>query len=325
MRFSDRLLQAAVDKQSFVVVGLDPRAEMLPENLWQASLEKAQDYPGAVMMAFTEFNRRIIDAVRDCAVAVKPQFAFYERYGIAGLTVLMETMRYARQAGLLVIGDAKRNDIGSTARAYARAYLGADPQGRLDKGEGETGDQWDMDAITVNAYPGQDGVKPFIELADANRKGIFVLVRTSNPSAGQFQDIVDRDTGRKVYEILALEVHKWGKGIAGKWGYSDIGAVVGATYPEEGAGLRELMPKAVFLVPGYGAQGGSAGDVVPCFDENGLGAVVNSSRGIIYAYTRDPWCYRLPQERFAEACLGAARRMQDDINTALGAASKLPF
>ncbi|NLY53923.1 MAG: orotidine-5'-phosphate decarboxylase [Firmicutes bacterium] len=306
MNFADRLLAAVKAKNSCVVVGLDPRWSALPPQL-QAMATKHNDFsPQAAALAFFQFGRAIIDAVADIAVAIKPQFAFYEQYGPWGMHALVQTIEYAREQGLLVIADAKRGDIGSTATAYAQAYLGG------LAGEDEPSWSLQADALTVNAYLGSDGIKPFIEASAATGGGIFALVKTSNPSAGELQD--QQVDGEPVYALMARMVHTWGKDLVGQQGYSSIGAVVGATYPEDAALLRRLMPQAIFLVPGYGAQGGSAEDVLPAFNPDGLGAVVNSSRGIIFAYQKDA---QYGAERYADAARAAAIAMRDDINQAL--------
>ena len=243
--------------------------------------------------------------------AVKPQIAFYEQYGFAGMWAFEETCKYAQEKGLLVIADAKRNDIGSTAAGYAGAMLsevelfGAKVPGL------------DADALTVNAYLGWDGIKPFVEACSEHDKGIFILVKTSNPSSGDLQDceLTGKDEKKmKAYELMAHYVDSWGADLVGERGYSSVGAVVGATYPEQAAVLRKMMPKAIFLVPGYGAQGGGAADVKPCFNEDSLGAVVNSSRGIIFAYEKDD---KFGPENYADAARAAAVVMQKDLEKVL--------
>ncbi|HBK85416.1 MAG TPA: orotidine-5'-phosphate decarboxylase [Firmicutes bacterium] len=308
VNFADRLVTAVKTKKSHVVVGLDPRWSALPPQLKSFATIHNELGPQAAALACYQFGRAIIDAVYDIAVAIKPQLAFYEQYGPWGMHALVQTVEYARQQGLLVIADAKRGDIGSTATAYAQAYLGGlataeDPNWSLK-----------ADAVTVNAYLGSDGIQPFLQAGTAAGGGIFALVKTSNPSSGELQDqLID---GEPVYAKLAHMVNAWGKDMVGSQGYSSVGAVVGATYPEEAAKLRKLMPQAIFLVPGYGAQGGSAQDVLPAFNPDGLGAVVNSSRGVIFAYQKDS---RYGAEQFADAARAAAIRMRDDINHALAA------
>ena len=283
--FADRLFEAVQAKSSCVVVGLDPRITQLPPELKSraaASREAAAD-------AIVEFNRRILDAVAPCAVAVKPQVAFYEILGWHGFKAFEETIRLAQERGLLVIADMKRGDIGSTAEAYAYAAL----------------EELGADSVTVNAYLGSDGVTPFSKRSDKG-KGLFILVKTSNPSSVELQD---QDAGgRKVYQHMADLVTGWGADCVGESGYSAVGAVVGATFPEELRALRERMPHTPLLLPGYGAQGAGAEDCKPAFDNRGLGAVVNSSRGIIFAYEKTA-----NSSQWEAAVQQAARHMQEDL------------
>jgi orotidine-5'-phosphate decarboxylase len=261
--FADRLIEAVEDKRSCVVVGLDPHIESFPEDIRKdigaSSAEAAQ--------AILKFNRQVISVIAEHAVAVKPQSAFYEALGWEGVRAYAETIKIAHEHDLLVIADVKRGDIGSTAEAYAKAHL----------------DHFGADAVTVNPYLGTDSIQPFIKRTGAG-KGIFVLVKTSNPSSTDIQDL---DSGnRKVYEHVADLVERWGATCRGASGYSAVGAVVGATFPDIAAGLRRVMPHAIFLLPGYGAQGATAEDCKSCFDADGRGAIVSSSRGIIYAHTK---------------------------------------
>lgn len=311
MNFADRLIAACQEKQSAVVVGLDPRWASLPPALRSAAEQHNGLTASAAALAFYQFGRAIIDAVADIAVAIKPQFAFYEQYGPWGMHALLQTVEYAKTQGVLVIGDAKRGDIGSTAEAYAQAYLGG-----LTK---DSEPVWSMglDALTVNAYLGSDGVQPFLQAAARTGNGIFALVKTSNPSSGELQDQLIAE--EPVYALMARLVEQWGGELRGASGYSSLGAVVGATYPQEAAALRQLMPRSIFLVPGYGAQGATADDVVPAFNHDGLGAVVNSSRGIIFAYQKMP---EFGPDRFADAARAAAIATRDDINAALRRAGK---
>ncbi len=297
-------------KQSHVVVGLDPRWHLIPAYLKEEAARRFGPGPEAVKEVLFQFGARIIEAVAEYAVAVKPQFAFYEQFGPWGLQALQELARVASSHGLLVIGDGKRNDIGSTAEAYATAYLGEvelfSPPQRI----------WSFDALTVNAYLGTDGVLPFIQVAERQGNGLFVLLRTSNPSAVEFQDLPSGEG--KVYEAVADKVAQWVEDWPlGRCGYSFIGVVVGATYPEDAKMLRERLPKCIFLVPGYGAQGAGAQEVLPSFDADGKGAVVNSARDIIFAYTK-PEYSQYGERDFAKAAGEAARRMRDDLRRVVG-------
>ncbi len=287
--FADRLCAAVHEKDSRVCVGLDPNLERMPRHLLSAST------PGETV---ERFCCEIIDAVAEHCVAVKPQAAYFEVLREEASTVLWSVMRHAKQAGLLVILDGKRNDIGSTAQAYAQAYLRGDSP---------------VDAMTVNRDLGGDGVMPFVRAAAEEGRGLFVLVKTSNPSSGELQDLRIAETRAPVYQHIADLAGGWGRELVGEQGYSSVGAVVGATYPEQLAELRERMPQAPFLVPGYGAQGATAADVVAAFDSQGLGAVVNSSRGIIFAYKNTD----MPPDQFATATRAATVQMKDELNKAI--------
>lgn len=313
---ADKLLDLIDEKQNPSVVGLDPSIEQFPSFL----KEKRKDDPNAfqaVAETIVEFNCLIIDAVADIVPAVKPQMAFYEQYGSFGVKAFEETVDYAKQKGLLVIDDSKRNDIGSTAAAYANAHLG-----RSAILDGSRVPALDADYLTVNPYLGSDGIKPFIDACREFGKGIFALVKTSNPSSGELQDKMVE--GRPVYEVVAELVEEWGRDLVGERGYSSIGAVVGATFPEEAERLRAVMPKSIFLAPGYGAQGGTAKDLLPCFNDDGYGAIVNSSRGIIYAYSKDQYKDRFAEEEFHLAARQAALDMRDDIVRTLKENGKAP-
>lgn len=318
--FADRLLSAIDEKMSPIVVGLDPRLAQIPEHIKARSLRCYGSGLRATIDAMVDFNTQIIDAIADIIPAVKPQMAFYEQFGSAGVEAYERTVEHARSRGLLVIGDGKRNDIGSTAQAYADGHLG-----RVQVlGKNEPVAMFDTDALTVNGYLGRDGIAPFSKICCEQGKGIFVLVRTSNDSAGDLQDLSIMISKDKVYEIMGMLVSNMGAAYVGERGYSSLGAVVGATYPEEAAKLRLLMPKSLFLVPGYGAQGGGADDVVPCFNDDGYGAIVNSSRGIIFAYQKGPESAKYEPAQFAHASLDAVIRMRDDINSALLKVDKCP-
>jgi orotidine-5'-phosphate decarboxylase len=308
--FVDRLYAAIARTGTPVVVGLDPRVDSMPEPLVSACYREHGDTLQGAAEALWRFNRGIIDAVYDLVPAVKPQLAFYERYGLAGMRAFAQTVQYARQAGLLVIADAKRNDIGSTAEGYADAFLGTSMVGgqRLES-------DFAVDALTVNAYLGSDGVQPFIQRAWQHGKGLFVLLKTSNASSAELQDL--QVGGRPVYEHLGALVEAWGTTCRGVCGYSAVGAVVGATYPEQGRRLRALLPHTWFLLPGYGAQGATAADVVGCFDAAGYGALVNASRSIMFAYRAAPYAAQYGPEAYAKAARAATQRMIQEIRQAL--------
>jgi orotidine-5'-phosphate decarboxylase len=315
--FADRLCAAIERTGSAVVVGLDPRLDSLPEPLLKACRQTYGVTTRAAAEALWRFNRSIIDGVHDLVPAVKPQLAFYERYGVEGLQAFARTVQYARQAGLLVIADAKRNDIGSTAEAYADAFLGTS---RVF--EQHLASDFAVDALTVNAYLGSDGIRPFVERAHQHGKGLFVLVKTSNVSSGELQDL--RVDARPLYEHLGALVERWGERNRGACGYSAVGAVVGATYPEQGRRLRALMPHTFFLVPGYGVQGATAADVVGCFDAQGLGALVNAARSILFAYRTQPYAAQYGSEAYARAARAATQDMIRDIRQALQKKRQLP-
>ena len=300
MHFADSLMMAIRQAGNPVCVGIDPRPEDLPNGFLDG-------FPGdraGVARALEEFGRGVVDVVAPMVPAVKFQAAFYEAYGPEGVSALYATASHARGAGLIVLMDGKRNDIGSTAEAYARAYLGKVPVG--DRFESS----WEVDAMTVNPYLGVDGISPFVKVAAREGKGLFVLVRTSNASAREFQDLVA--DGRPVYRHVAERLAGWGLPHRGESGYSLVGAVVGATYPAELAELREALPGVPFLVPGYGTQGGSASDVAPAFDSDGLGALINSSRGITFAYRKPAAVSRFGDD-WRAAIAQAVRDMVDDL------------
>lgn len=303
----NQLVKKIQENKAPIVVGLDPMLSYIPKHvLDQAFKEKGENLAGAGE-ALWQFNKEIIDACYDLIPAVKPQIAMYEQFGIEGMIAFKKTVNYCKEKGLVVIGDIKRGDIGSTSEAYATGHLGK----VIINNKEFYG--FDEDFATVNPYLGSDGVLPFIKVCKEENKGLFILVKTSNPSSGEFQDkLVD---GRPLYEIVGEKVAEWGELHMGD-SYSYIGAVVGATYPQMGEVLRKLMPKTYILVPGYGAQGGKASDLAPYFNKDGLGAIVNSSRGIICAY-------QLPQyEKYTETCFADAARqavidMREDIMSAL--------
>ena len=288
-----------------IVVGLDPTLNFVPKFLLDKAINEKGETLEAAVDAIFEFNKKIVDAVYDLIPAVKPQIAMYEQFGIPGLMAYKKTLDYCHEKGLLVIGDAKRGDIGSTSTAYAIGHLG-----KVKIGSTEIA-PIDADFLTINPYMGSDSVVPFVEECKKNDKGLFILVKTSNPSSGEFQD---QKVGEKaVYELVGKKVDEWGLDTV-KEGYSDVGAVVGATYPEMGKVLRDIMPKAYILVPGYGAQGGTAAELKPFFNKDGLGAIVNSSRGIIAAYKQEKYA-EFGAEGFAEAAREAVIDMKNDIES----------
>ena len=290
-----------------IVVGLDPMMNFVPEHIKATAFEaKGETLEGAAE-AIWLYNKEIIDKTYDLIPAVKPQIAMYEQFGIPGLVAFQKTVEYCKEKDLVVIGDIKRGDIGSTSAAYATAHLGKVKVGNtMCEGFKE-------DFVTVNPYLGTDGVQPFIDVCKEEKKGLFILVKTSNPSSGEFQDrLID---GRPLYEHVGEKVAQWGEQLMGD-SYSYVGAVVGATYPEMGKVLRKIMPKSFILVPGYGAQGGQGKDLVHFFNEDGLGAIVNSSRGIIAAYKNEQYA-KFGAENFGDASRQAVLDMIEDIDGAL--------
>lgn len=295
-----------------IVVGLDPTMKFVPEHIKkQAFVEYGETLKGAAEAIYA-YNKGIVDAVCDLVPAVKPQIAMYEQFGVEGLIAFQKTVSYCKEKGLVVIGDIKRGDIGSTSEAYAVGHLGQVQVGSaVCRG-------FEEDFATVNPYLGSDGVQPFIKVCKEQKKGIFVLVKTSNPSSGEFQDrlVLPKDStdakkARPLYEIVGGKVAGWAAECMGE-SYSYVGAVAGATYPEMGKILREIMPKSYILVPGYGAQGGKGKDLKPFFNEDGLGAIVNSSRGIIAAYQQEKYA-KYGEENFADAARAAVLDMKEDI------------
>lgn len=290
-----------------ICVGLDPMLSYVPEHVVKKSFDTYGETLKGAAEAIWEFNKEIIDHTWDLIPAVKPQIAMYEQFGLEGLAVYQKTVKYCQEKGLVVIGDIKRGDIGSTSAAYATGHIGHVQVGSSSFAGFGT------EFITVNPYFGTDGVKPFVDVCNKEDRGLFILVKTSNPSSGEFQDkLID---GRPLYELVAEKVVEWGS-MSMDGAYSNVGAVVGATYPEMSRILRKLMPNTYFLVPGYGAQGGTAEDLKYCFNEDGLGAIVNSSRGIIAAYKQEKYA-KFGAEHFAEASRQAVMDMVADINRVL--------
>ncbi|MBI4231859.1 orotidine-5'-phosphate decarboxylase [Candidatus Peregrinibacteria bacterium] len=308
--FADKLVEAVKAKGNAICVGLDPRLEQIPQSIKNIALQTEETPLAAAAGAILAFNKGIIDAVHDLVPVVKPQIAFYEIFGAEGIKAYEETLRYAKSKGLLTIADAKRNDIGTTAEAYAKAFLG---EVSMFEGEQEViMPIFDADSITINSYLGWDGVKPFVDECRKYDKGLFALVKTSNKGSGDIQDL-RLEEGVTVYEVMGHLVDSWGANEVGESGYSFVGAVVGATYPEEAKKLRKIMPRSIFLVPGYGAQGGGAQDIVPCFNKDGLGAIVNNSRGIIFAYEK----LEYSPDAYAEAARAAVLEMKNDLERVL--------
>ena len=296
---TDALIERIVGMKNPTCVGLDTSFDYLPDEMRAG----VKDFAGAAERIF-DFNKTLIDRLYDVVPSVKVQIAYYEMYGVPGLKAFEETLRYAAEKGLIVIADAKRNDIGSTAACYSSAFLGE------TNVEGNALRAFPADFLTVNAYPGTDGIAPFVDDCKKRDRGIFVLVKTSNPSSGELQNKLLAD-GTPVYEYMGALVEKWGEGTEGKYGYSAVGAVVGATHPEEAARLRKLLPHTFFLIPGYGAQGGNAQMLKCCFGADGLGGVVNNSRGILCAYRKRGGTYY-------DAARAAALDMQRDLASVLG-------
>ena len=303
----NKLVDKIKKQNAPVVVGLDPMMKFVPKHLQDAAFKEYGETLEGAAEAIWQFNKAIIDNIYDIVPAVKPQIAMYEQFGIPGMIAFKKTVDYCHEKDMVVIGDVKRGDIGSTSEAYAVAHLG-----KVKVGNKEIA-AFDEDFATVNPYLGSDGINPFLKVCKDEKKGIFILVKTSNPSSGEFQDrLID---GRPLYEHVGEKVNEWAMQCMGD-DYSYVGAVVGATYPEMGKVLRKVMPKSFILVPGYGAQGGKAEDLVHFFNEDGLGAIVNSSRGIIAAYAKEEYA-KFGEANFADASRQAAIDMINDINGAL--------
>ncbi len=300
---TDRLIEGIIDMQNPTCVGLDTLFDYLPDEMKAG----VTTFEGVAERVF-DFNKKLIDTLYDIVPSVKVQIAYYEMYGVAGMKAYEETLKYAAEKGLVVIADAKRNDIGSTASCYAKTFLGETQVNGLAR------QAFPADYVTVNGYLGTDGIAPFVEECEKKDKGIFVLVKTSNPSSGELQNLV-LENGKPVYEYMGGLVEKWGESTIGDYGYSAVGAVVGATHPTEAARLREILPHTFFLIPGYGAQGGNAEMLKNCFGKNGLGGVVNNSRGILCAYQKNGGTYY-------EAARAACIAMQRDLSGVIGKMSK---
>ncbi len=304
----EKLIKKIQETNAPICVGLDPNLEFIPEHIKKEAFDEYGETLEGAADAILKFNKGIVDSVSDLIPAVKPQIAMYEQFGIPGLKAFSDTVSYCHEKGLLVIGDIKRGDIGNTSLSYARAHLGTIKIGNREE------KVFDEDFCTVNPYLGTDGVEPFIRVCRENDRGVFILVKTSNKSSGDFQDRIAE--GRPLYETVAEYVRKWGEDLTSS-GYSEVGAVVGATYPEMGKKLREVMPSTYILVPGYGAQGGTASDIKNFFNKDGLGAIVNSSRGIIAAYRSDTYKDRFDEKTYGDAARQALIDMREDINGSL--------
>ena len=306
MNAIDRLIDKIKETNNPTVMGLDPRYDMLPKCVTD---KYSKDLEG-VSKAIVEYNKALIDATCDIIPAIKPQIAFYEMFGVPGMMAFEETCKYAKEKGMIIIADIKRGDIGSTAQGYSNAYLGKTKMGDIEE------PIFDVDFVTVNPYMGTDCVKPFIEDCKKYDKGMFILVKTSNPSSGELQDVKLED-GQEVYKRVAKLVEEWGKDLIGKYNYSSVAAVVGATYPKQLEELRNLAPHTYFLIPGYGAQGGKADDIALGFDNNGLGGIVNASRSLMCAYKSDLWKDKFKEEEYAMATRAEAIRMREELNLKL--------
>ena len=313
--FADRLLAAVKAKGNPICVGLDPRFEQLPLKLREKALRDNMSTSKAIAEAYLTFNKAILDALADLVPVCKPQSAFYEELGEHGTRVLAETINYAKKKGYLVIADAKRGDIGATAIAYARAFLGGKG---IPTPYGETELGFKADSVTVNPYMGHDTLLPYLDVGTSAGQSIFALVKTSNPGSGDLQDLDVQ--GRPLYEHVAEMLNKLGAERKGKCGFHNVGAVVGATYPDQMRKLRALMPDAIFLIPGYGAQGGTAEDAALGFvdgQNGGRGAIVNNSRGIIFAYLQEPYASKFGPDKYAEAARASAEKMAAELKAAL--------
>jgi orotidine-5'-phosphate decarboxylase len=308
--FIDRLISNIKRTNNPTVVGLDPKLEYIPDAIMKKSFKEYGTGFAGVSDGILTFNKKLIDGLYDIVPAIKPQLAYYEMYGVEGIRAFSATCSYAKSKGLIVIADGKRNDIGTTAQAYSSAYLGEVNTGKKRESV------FDIDALTVNAYLGYDGIEPFIDNCKKYGKGIFILVKTSNKSSVQIQDIIAQD-GKHICEKMAELVDEWGRSIVGESGYSSIGAVVGATWPEQARALRKIMKKAYILVPGYGVQGGTASDAAKSFNSDGLGAIINASRSIMCAWKSEKLSRKYDINSFDIAAREEAVRMRDEINKAL--------
>ncbi|MCI9063406.1 MAG: orotidine-5'-phosphate decarboxylase [Clostridia bacterium] len=302
----DRLIQKIKETNNPTVIGVDTRYDMVPDCVKN---KYSKDING-MCKAMLEYSKALIDATYDIIPAVKLQSAYFEMYGVEGIKLYKEMIDYCKEKDMVVMADVKRGDIGSTSAGYSKAYLGKNIINEKEQ------PVFDVDFATVNPYMGSDCVNPFVEDCKKYDKGIFVLVKTSNKSSGELQDLKTED-GEEIYKKVAKLVNQWGEDLVGKYGYSSVSAVVGATYPKQLKELRELMPKTYFLIPGYGAQGGKAEDIALGFDENGLGGIVNATRSLMCAYKSDLWKDKFAEEDYAKATRAEAIRMRDELNAAL--------
>jgi orotidine-5'-phosphate decarboxylase len=305
----DRLIEKIIKTQNPTVVGLDPKLDYVPKFIRDKNNALFGTTLQSAAASILDFNKGLIDVICNDVPAIKPQSAYYEMYGYHGVKALYDTIEYAKKKDMFVIVDGKRNDIGATMEAYSTAYLG-----KTDIGNGVMEEAFGADALTVNGYLGTDGISPLTEICKRDDKGIFILVKTSNQSSGELQDRLFED-GRTVYNVMGDLCEIWGADTMGRYGYSAVGAVVGATYPEQLAEMRAKLPHTFFLVPGYGAQGGGAEGVAKAFDKNGLGAIVNSSRAVMCAYQKEG----CPEEDYAAAALREVLRMKEDITSHISA------
>lgn len=299
----DKLIRRIKETNNPTVIGIDPKYDMVPDSI-KSKYDKTLE---GMAEACTEFNKALIDSTYDIIPAVKLQLAYFEKLGVAGIKSFKETCKYAKEKGMITMADAKRGDIGSTCSAYSSAYIG-----RVDTIDGEEA-VFDADFITLNPYMGTDSVAPFIEDCKKYNKGAFIIVKTSNKSSGELQDL-KLENGKTVYEEVATLVEKWGEPLRGEYGYSSISAVVGATYPEQLKQLRELAVHTFFLIPGYGAQGGKAEDIALGFDNNGIGGIINATRSLMGAYKSERWANKYSEEEFAKATRAEAIRMREELN-----------
>lgn len=307
----DKLIDKILNLGNPTVVGLDPRLSYIPEFIMDEALKEHGPTTAAAAQAIFRFNQMIVDSIHDIIPAVKPQIAMYEQFGADGIKAYTDTISYCKQKGLIVIGDIKRGDIASTAEAYSDGHIG-----KVEIGEKKV-TSFKEDFITLNPYMGTDSIEPFLSNCEKYEKGLFVLVKTSNPSSSDFQDLKVDGTDKTLYEVVGDKVSKWGKNLIGSHGFSEVGAVVGATFAEQAESLRKRMPHTFFLVPGYGAQGAKAKELAGCFNEKGIGAIVNSSRGIIAAHQMGAYKGKYSDQEFYKACREATIDMREDLKKAV--------